>query len=268
MKGTLEICRSTFDEIARLYDEARPCYPTQLVKDVLRHADLPASGAKVLEVGSGTGKGTEHFISNNFELCCVEPGPKSIEIARSKLAGFQNLSFINKKFEDLDVPKSSYDLVLSGQAFHWINGVISFTKAADVLKVGGSLALFWNTLVADRTDLDQALDGVYSKYVPLLSRETVESLPENIILTQKQYLQSSGYFESIKTKRYTWMVDYTAEAYIRLMQTFTHVHLLSAGVKRALFDGVRAEIINQGGVYTKSYKAVLIAARKVTEYIN
>ena len=268
MPRTLEVCRTSFDEIAKLYDEARPCYPHQLVKDVLRLSELPKRNAKILEIGSGTGRATEHFISKDHDFYCIEPGPKSIEIARSKLLEFKNISFENVRFEDWNNKGKDFDLVFSGQAFHWVDSHIGFKKAAEVLKVNGCLALFWNTTSPQKTELDLALDEIYNRYVPFFSRHLVESLPDEAIIMQQEKLKESGKFERIKSKRYSWIVDYTAEAYINLMKSFTDVHLLSDGIKKALFKGIRREIKNYGGVYTKSYRAVLLAARKVTDYVN
>ncbi|MCB0317338.1 MAG: methyltransferase [Bdellovibrionales bacterium] len=268
MPSTLEICRTSFDEIAKLYDEARPCYPQQLVKDVFRHAELPIENPKILEIGSGTGKATENFVFPKCEFHCIEPGLKSIKIARNKLASFKNLHFTNARFEEWNNPGEKFDLVISGQAFHWLDVDLGLVKVADVLKVNACFALFWNTLAPDSSDLDIVLDQIYHKYVPFLSRNLVESLPDETIIELQTKLRNSGKFERVITKRYTWTIDYSAKAYINLMKTFTDVHLLSDGIKKALLERIETEIENSGGVYTKTYRAVLLVAKKVTDIVN
>src|SRR6267143_6546045 len=49
--------RATFDEAAELYDRARPGYPPELFDDLANLGGLHP-GARVLEIGSGTGKAT------------------------------------------------------------------------------------------------------------------------------------------------------------------------------------------------------------------
>ena len=60
-----------FDQIARLYDVARPGYPRQLFADVVALADLAAT-AQVLEVGAGTGKATLPLAEQRFFACGLE----------------------------------------------------------------------------------------------------------------------------------------------------------------------------------------------------
>jgi hypothetical protein len=47
--------RSTFDQVAELYDRARPRYPAALFDDLAELAGI-GPGSKVLEIGPGTGQ--------------------------------------------------------------------------------------------------------------------------------------------------------------------------------------------------------------------
>jgi len=49
--------RETFDTVAALYDRARPRYPSALFDDLADLAGI-GSGARVLEIGPGTGQAT------------------------------------------------------------------------------------------------------------------------------------------------------------------------------------------------------------------
>ena len=63
--------RFVFDEIAELYDRARPGYPEALVDDVVALSGI-APGGRILEIGSGTGKATEAFARRGFRIVCLE----------------------------------------------------------------------------------------------------------------------------------------------------------------------------------------------------
>ena len=49
--------RRTFDAVADLYEAARPSYPNELFDDLVDLAELKP-GARLLEIGCGTGKAT------------------------------------------------------------------------------------------------------------------------------------------------------------------------------------------------------------------
>ena len=52
--------KTTFNTVASLYDEVRPGYPDELVRDVLDLSEIDRSG-KILEVGCGTGQASRLF---------------------------------------------------------------------------------------------------------------------------------------------------------------------------------------------------------------
>jgi ubiquinone/menaquinone biosynthesis C-methylase UbiE len=47
--------RTSFDDVAELYDKARPAYPTELIDDLVDLSSL-SKESRVLEVGCGTGQ--------------------------------------------------------------------------------------------------------------------------------------------------------------------------------------------------------------------
>jgi SAM-dependent methyltransferase len=63
-----------------------------------------------------------------------------IAAARRHVTG-NGVSFQVTTFEDLDAADASFDLIISGAAFHWIDPGTAFTKSARLLRPGGWLAL-------------------------------------------------------------------------------------------------------------------------------
>jgi len=82
-----ETLRYTFDQIAALYDRARPNYPEQLFDDLFAVGSL-GPRTKVLEIGCGTGQASRPLARRGCQLVCVELGEKLAEIARLNLADF------------------------------------------------------------------------------------------------------------------------------------------------------------------------------------
>lgn len=147
-----------FDGVASLYEQTRPGYPRELVEFVVATAGIGA-GAAVLEVGCGTGQLTEHLAGTGLEVTAIDIGTSMVAAARQRLAGTP-VALQVVAFEELDVPSSSFDLIISGAAFHWIDPEVRFVKSARLLRPGGWLAVAGNS---DRYDepLETALNGMW-----------------------------------------------------------------------------------------------------------
>ena len=132
-----------FDGVAHLYETYRPSYPTELIDDIVAISGSQ-SEAKILEIGSGTGKATRLFAQRGFSILCLEPGQNLIEVAKERLISYPRIRFERSRFEEWEAGQRKFDLLISAQAFHWVPPKVRFVKAASVLKPHGHLALFWN----------------------------------------------------------------------------------------------------------------------------
>jgi ubiquinone/menaquinone biosynthesis C-methylase UbiE len=131
--------RTLFDGIAERYEAARPGYPAPVAAFIAATARL-GQGAAVLEIGCGTGQLTERLAGSGFRLTAIDIGPALIAAARQRIPD-ADVSFQVTSFEDLNVADASFDLVVSGAAFHWIDPEIAFSKSARLLRSGGWLEL-------------------------------------------------------------------------------------------------------------------------------
>ncbi|MEU6128103.1 class I SAM-dependent methyltransferase [Saccharopolyspora sp. NPDC047091] len=129
-----EIAES-FGADADRYDRARPHYPRAVADAVL----TGLSGRRVLDVGIGTGISALQFGAAGAEVTGVEVDPRMAELARAR--GF---TVDVARFEDWDAGARTFDAVIAGQTWHWIDPELGAAKAARVLRPGGRLALFWN----------------------------------------------------------------------------------------------------------------------------
>jgi ubiquinone/menaquinone biosynthesis C-methylase UbiE len=131
--------RALFDGIAERYEASRPGYPAHVVEFVTTTAGL-GPGAAVLEIGCGTGQLTERLAYAGIGLTAIDIAPSMVAAARRRLADAEAV-FQVTSFEDLDAADASFDLVISGAAFHWIDPEVAFPKSARLLRPGGWLAL-------------------------------------------------------------------------------------------------------------------------------
>src|ERR671938_966571 len=91
--------RATFDEVALLYDRARPGYPEALFDDVVALSGIPPGG-RILEIGCGTGQATVPLARRGYRILCVELGENLAAAARRKLATFPQVEVRTAAFED------------------------------------------------------------------------------------------------------------------------------------------------------------------------
>ena len=151
--------RTLFDSVAQLYQASRLGYPSDIVEFTVTAAAAGA-GSGVLEVGCGTGQLTESLAGYGFRLTAIDIGPSMVAAARRRRGG-PGLSFQVSSFEDFAAAGASFDLFVSGTAFHWVDPEVRFRKPARLLRPGGWLALLE---ISERYDdpLRAALLGMWA----------------------------------------------------------------------------------------------------------
>lgn len=161
-----------FDAFAEAYDAHRSGYPREIVRAAVELASLDA-GARVVEVGSGTGKLTEELVSCGLRVDAVEPGSSMIEVARRRVNDSGLVRFHLGRFEDVSLPAGTFDAVFSGSAFHWVDPSLGWAKAAALLRPGGTLALLQPVGVRDEADgtaVDE-LEEAFARLEPEIAAE-------------------------------------------------------------------------------------------------
>jgi ubiquinone/menaquinone biosynthesis C-methylase UbiE len=131
--------RTLFDGVAQLYDASRLGYPGDIIDFAIATAAVGAD-SEVLEVGCGTGQLTESLACHGFRLTAIDIGSSMVAAARRRLDS-QAISFQVSSFEDFAAGDASFDLIISGNAFHWVDPEVRFRKPARLLRPGGWLAL-------------------------------------------------------------------------------------------------------------------------------
>ncbi len=161
-----------FNEVADEYDRHRPAYPEVLVDRACEVAGL-APGARVLEIGCGTGQLTRSLLARGLRVTAVEPGEQLIARAQVQLYGLGEVQFVAARLEHAPLPPASYRAVFSASAIHWVDPDLSWLKVADALVAGGTLALVSYFGLEDPvSDDDQlALHGALARIAPELAAE-------------------------------------------------------------------------------------------------
>ncbi|MGW5635473.1 class I SAM-dependent methyltransferase [Streptomyces sp. NPDC003832] len=136
----------SFNAAAAQYAANRPSYPPALLDAVEELAGRPLAGARVVDIGAGTGIATALLHARGAEVVAVEPGEGMAAEFRKAHPG---IPIVRGDGNSIPLADSSMDLITSAQAWHWTDPARSVPEALRVLRPGGALALWWNTNVLD-----------------------------------------------------------------------------------------------------------------------
>jgi SAM-dependent methyltransferase len=126
-----------FDGVADEYERGRPGYPAAAVAAL----GLP-DGARVADVGAGTGKLTRALVAAGLDVVAVEP----LDGMRARLAAeLPGVEALPGTAEALPLADASVDAVACGDCFHWFEPEPTARELARVIRPGGTLAILFNT---------------------------------------------------------------------------------------------------------------------------
>lgn len=252
--------RTTFDDVAALYDEARPGYPEPLIEDVLTLSGIPPGG-RILEVGCGSGQATLPFARRGYPMLCLELGPNLAALAAGHCRPYPRVEVQNVAFEAWPLQPRAFDLVISAGAFDWIAPEVAYPKAAAALADTGAIALFWNDHRGGDTAFFRATRDLRRRMVPHLAAAAGQKPLDALEAEMVEQIHASGSFGPVVARRYPWTVTHTADQYVKLVSTYSMVRGLPEGPRRDLLAGIRELAELFGGTVESRYVAMLYVVR-------
>jgi SAM-dependent methyltransferase len=249
------VIAESFGDDADRYDRARPRYPLALAAAVLDGA----VGVEVLDVGIGTGISALPFRDAGAHVVGVEADARMAGLARSR--GFEAEV---SRFEDWEPGARVFDVVISGQTWHWIDPVAGAAKAASLLRPGGRIALFWN--VGDpEPEIARAFADVYRSvdtglpFTPWAA-PTLDSY-ETIMARAVDGIDATGAFATPVRLRFDWgQATITRDAWLDQVPTMGGHSRIAADKLASLLEGLAQVIDAHGGSFTMSNATVAIIA--------
>jgi len=246
----------SFGADAERYDRTRPRYPQALVDRIL--SDVP--GREVLDVGIGTGVSARPFRAAGCRVLGVEVDPRMAAFARRD--GFE---VEVAKFEDWHTAGRTFDLVISGMTWHWVEPAAGAAKVAKVLRPNGRLATFWN-VGQPPPELAQAFSAVYERILPDTPFASAPSdalaAYERILTQAADEIRAVGAFGEPQRWQVDWEQPYDTDQWLDQVPTFGGHSRFPPATLRRLLDGIGAAIDGAGGRFTMRYAAVVLTARR------
>lgn len=254
---------AAFDGVAADYDAVRPGYPPQLFQNVIAFADV-TTASRILEVGCGTGQATEPFSDCRSTITCLEPSSALASFARHRFQGHQRIEIITGRFEDTPLASRSYDLLFAATAFHWLDPAVRFERSADLLKPGGTLAIFANIHPRPFTGFFADVQRFYRELGPEWGNPDTSATTDDHIDQGLRELAEHSSFTTAVSQSYKWSRTYTSQEYSRLLATYSdHVRLGPTKLGKLQNDIRHLIDSNHGGTITRPYETLLCMAKRI-----
>lgn len=237
------------------YDRTRPSYPEDLVNLIVE----ARAGLDVVDAGCGTGIAARQFQAAGCTVLGVEPDARMAEFARRR-----GLDVEESMFEGWDPSGRTFDAVVSGQTWHWLDAVAGAVKASQALRPGGRLAVFWNAEVPP-PDVLRAFGEVYRRVLPdsLVARQwTTNALDGYAILCAKAAdgMRKADAFGDPTAWRFDWEKCYTRDEWLDQLPTHGDHGQYPLAMVEEVQAGIGATIDEMGGSFTMGYATVGISA--------
>jgi SAM-dependent methyltransferase len=152
-----------FADRADDYVRGRPGYPAELFDELTRLAGL-APGARIADVGAGTGLSSEPWLARGFAVDAVEPEAAMREAALARLGGHPGFRAIAGHAEATGLAAASVDLVFAAQAFHWFDPERARAELRRILRPEGGVALVWNARRAAGSPIAVAYEALLDRF--------------------------------------------------------------------------------------------------------
>ncbi|MFC5828290.1 class I SAM-dependent methyltransferase [Nonomuraea insulae] len=249
----------SFGVDAERYDRARPRYPDSLVERIVD----ASPGPDVLDVGCGTGIEARQFQAAGCTVLGVDPDARMAEFARRSGVEVEVATF-----EAWDPAGRTFDAVIAGQAWHWVDPVAGAAKAAQTLRPGGRLALFAHVFDAPPAVM-AAFATAYQRVVPDSPFKgqqpgQARSIYEAMATRFADGIREASGFGEPERWQFDWEQSYTREEWLDLLPTTGGLTRLPADKLAEVLEGVGTAIDAIGGGFTMPYTTLAVVAARTS----
>jgi SAM-dependent methyltransferase len=152
-----------FSGRAEAYAKYRPSYPDAAI-DLLEARCGLKRGATAVDLGSGTGILAALLLKRGARVFGIEPNREMRTYADLMLKG--ELRTESGTAEKTHMPDRYFDLLVSGQAFHWFDPQRTRIEALRILKPGAWAALLWNERPKGPVPFLEEYEALLRRYAP------------------------------------------------------------------------------------------------------
>jgi len=219
---------------------------------------LASKPSRVLDVGCGTAKVARLFHAKGCDVLGVEPDSRMARVARS-----HGIQVEVSTFEAWEPANRMFDLLVSGQAWHWVDPSVGPRKAAAILPAVRWLAIFWNRGRHDPAT-EAAFDQAYLRFAPALAKVSgpLGNKPTDDA-GDVAAIAATHLFKPCQLRTYNWAQKYSRDQWLDQLGTHSDHIALESGQLATLLDAVGSAIDRLGGSIAVHYETQLISAQRI-----
>jgi SAM-dependent methyltransferase len=249
----------SFGVDAARYDRSRPAYPQALVQRII----AASPGRHVLDVGCGTGIEARQFQAAGCSVLGIDPDARMAEFARRT-----GVEVDVATFEAWDPAGRTFDAVISGTAWHWVDPDAGAAKAAHVLRPGGLIGLFTNVGQVP-AELTEALASAYRRVAPdspvtLDPRLQLLDAYRTVLAKTADGIRAADAFGEPEQWQVGWERTYSRADWLDWLRTQPLLNPFPPVKLAAVLAAVGAAIDAMGGAFTMPYTTVAITATRTS----
>jgi ubiquinone/menaquinone biosynthesis C-methylase UbiE len=215
-----------FEQAAELYERARPDYPEAALDWIVDSLGL-SPGARIVDLGAGTGKFARQLAARGLRVTAVEPIAEMRAILEHTVP---DVDALDGTAEAIPVEDASADAVAAAQAFHWFDGRRALPEMYRVLRAGGGIALVWN-------NRDESHD-IHRAYAETIRPYRIHEYPEQ--QDTAGTLRASQLFERVEERTFRHTQQMTAAGLVERAASVSFIAQLPEEERAALLERVRA----------------------------
>jgi len=225
-------------------------------------------GPDFLDVGCGTGIEARQFRAAGRAVLGVEPDARMAAFARA--SGVEDVEVAT--FEAWEPAGRTFDAVVAGTAWHWVDPVAGAAKAARVLRAGGVLAPFGHVFELPPA-VAEALAAAYRRVAPdspigfdHRSEVSILDAYQGLYARAADGIRQAGGFDEPLLWRYDWRRSYTRDELLDLIPTSGGLASLPPDAVGEVLASVRPALDDLGGTVTLPYATWGLTATRTDPY--
>lgn len=220
----------SFGGAAETYDAVRPRYPSAVVDRI-----VDGGPAFVVDAGCGTGIAAAAVAARGVRVLGIEPDARMAAIAAAR-----GIEVVHVRFEDWE--PAPCDVVMSAQAWHWVDPVRGAQVAAAALRPGGRWIAVWNHVVD--ADVDQVVRSVYERIAPQLIDDRPASYAGDPAFRDRieQGLAATHCFDPMSVDQVEWIDRLTGRRLAERLASHSAYLSLDAPVRQRVLAALVDEL--------------------------
>jgi SAM-dependent methyltransferase len=257
-----------FGEDPYRYDRARPPYPKRIFERLMATGNIYA-GSTALDIGAGMGVAARCLAElGASHVTVVEPDHRFLPmLERLAIPKTAALQLIAQTFESATLPLAFFDLAVSATAFHWIDRAVGLAKVGQVLRRGGTWAMWWN--VFGDPDRPDAFHDVTSSLLSSLPRSPSHAGKGNTSFAldtdaRVDDIVRTGVFTQPDVELMRWSIHLNPAQVRDLYATFSPLQKLPTEERGRLLDQLADIAVRQfDGVVERPMVTALYVATRI-----